>query len=113
MNELKPGDKIATIAMDAIINVPISGAFYARIQQCTFALLEQKMEEDPDGSKTNVILKELESRQPNDLWETLVTVNLALLYATEEAAKKQSLIQQQDAINFLPKDSESEASREN
>ncbi len=112
MAELKPTDKINTIALDAIINIPISGAFYSRIQQCTFALLQQKMTEDPNGTETNKILKELETREPNDLWETLVTVNLALLYATEEAAKEQKLVIQQNAVDFLPKDSDSEVSPE-
>jgi hypothetical protein len=112
MEQFKPGEKISTISMSSIIEVPISGAFYSRIQQCTFALLEQKMKDDPDGSETNKLLKELESREPKDLWELQLTINLALLFATEEAAGKQNLILKQDPNLFLPKDSQSEASPE-
>jgi len=113
MNELKPGDKIETIPFDAVLNIPISGAFYSRIQQCFYALLEQKMKDDPTGESTNKVLKELESRDPVDLWETLVTVNLALLYAADEAAKEQKIMVKREALDYVPKDASQEASPEN
>lgn len=112
MDELKPGDKITTVPFDAIINIPISGAFYSRIQQSFFALLQEKMTDDPTGFKVNERLKELETRDPEDLWETLVTIQLALLYAAEEAGTKQGVFIKEDALKFIPKDASPEASPE-
>ena len=112
MDELKPGDKISTIPFDAVINVPISGAFYSRMQASFFALLQEKMNEDPTGELTNKLLKELESREPANLWEMQVTVLLALLYAAENTAKEAGILRKEDAINFIPKATSQEASPE-
>lgn len=113
MDELKPGDKIATIPFDAIINIPISGAFYSRLQQCFYALMQEKMKDDPTGEQTSKLLKELESRQPNNVWEMQVTVILALLYSADTAAKEQNVMREEDAVNFIPKNSSPGASPEN
>lgn len=101
-DDLKPGDKVSVIPMDAVVQLPISGAFYSRIQQCFYALMESKIKEDPTGESTNAILKELETREPADLWETLVTVQLALLFAAEESAKEQGILIKKEALDFVP-----------
>ena len=112
MDDLKPGDKITTIPLDAIIKIPISGAFYARIQQAFFALLQEKMPEDPTGYKLNERLKELQTRDPEDLWEQQVTIYLALLYAAEESGREQGVLKEEAALDFVPKDASPEVSPE-
>lgn len=83
--------KIDILPEDALVNVTISGQFYKRIQTLLFALLEQKEIETVPG-----LLKELEIRNPSNLWEEQVVVYTALVYAVEEAAKEQNLIVNRD-----------------
>lgn len=113
MNDLKSNDKIATIPFGAILNVQISGAFYSRIQQLFYALLEEKIATDPTGFETNKILKELETREPIGKWEVTATLYLALLFAIEKAATEQKQLIQRDASEFFPKESSPKVSPEN
>ena len=112
MDELKPTDKITTVPFDSIVKVPISGAFYARLQQSFFALLQDKMPEDPTGFKVNAQLKELQTREPEDRWEELVTLHLAIIYGVEESGKEQGILKEETATNFIANDSSPEASPE-
>ena len=105
-NELHPGDKIKHIPFDALIDIQISGAFYADLQQQLFILLQQK--ESEGAEKVNKRLKELETEQPKDFWEFQVTTLLAILYATENAAKKQGHIVATEALDYLPKEDSTE-----
>jgi len=101
-NELHPGDKIKHIPFDALVDIQISGAFYADLQQQLFILLQQK--EGEGIEKVNQRIKELETRQPNDFWEFQITTLMAILYATENAAKKQGHIVETEALDYIPKE---------
>lgn len=107
-DQLDPNSKIKLIPNDTIVNIPISGAFIKKLQETLFYLLGQK-----EPTEVAKVIKELETREPNNFWEHEVTIYLALVYQAELVAKEGGHIIEKSVSEFLPKeDSSEEASPE-
>jgi hypothetical protein len=102
-SKLDLDSKVKVVANDTILTIPISGAFFSKLQQTLYHLLAQK----PPADVTRII-KELETRDAADFWEHEVTIYLALIYQLEEAAKKGNHIIEKPVTDFLPKEDPSE-----
>ena len=90
--------KIKTIPRDAMIDVTISGAFYERLQNCLFTLVNQNK---ATPEELVIIFKELETRQPKNFWESQVITYLALLVTLDEAANKQKLSKEEALSKYI------------
>jgi len=110
MDEIKPNDKVYVLPFEAIVKINISGAFFETLKQGAYTIMEQF---NGDIKEIPIILKELETRAPENFWEQQITTYLALLHAVEEGAKEQKLLVAHNASKFLPtNDSSPEASPE-
>lgn len=92
MTESNLNKNIETIPLDKLINIKVSGAYYASIQNLFYMILQEKAMDDPTGYKTAKLLEELGEREPKDKWETQVVLLFSLLRTIEEAAKSQNII---------------------
>jgi len=93
--------KINVFKPDAIIKLEISSSFYNKLQQLLFALVSEK---EPDI--VVLTLKELETREPQNMWEHHVMIYLALIAAADEAAVAQDLFVKKDLSDIFPSSAE-------
>jgi hypothetical protein len=102
--------EVDIIPYETIIDIPISGRFYERMQNCLFTLINEK---DEDPEVVVCILKELETRPPQNTWEEHLMVLLAVVYAVDNQAAEKGLTIKEKLSKFMPsKDSSQEASPE-
>ncbi len=107
--KLDSEDTIDFIPNDAIISIPVSGAFYAKLKETLYMLLSEQMD---NPAQLPIMLKELEARGPTDILEQHLTIYLALIYQIEKSAKENKLVVNGPIAKFTP-DPAPEASPEN
>jgi hypothetical protein len=108
-NKLDPNEELPVIMNDALIEITISGSFYNKLRRLLFEVMGQKSNEP---HTIPLILKELETREPNDLWEAQVTTYLALCHEIEEKATAQKKTTLKKVSDIMPDDPSEEASPE-
>jgi len=93
--------EIDVLPREAIVDISISGAFYERLQNCLYALLNTH----PDGQAGAAVrIKELDSSPPETLWDEQVLILLSLIYTIDQNAITGKLTIKDDIINYLKSD---------
>lgn len=100
LDPLKPDDLVNAIPKDKLITIQVSGLFYQRIQNNLFDIISQA----DDLAKVPVILEELKTREPVNIWETSVSILMALAYEIETKAKEQKAFTKTTVSTFLDND---------
>jgi hypothetical protein len=102
-------DQIAILPFDSLVTVEFSGRFYAKMQNLLFALMQEKSDKPEELA---LILKELETREPQNMWEEQVSILLAIIFEIDNQAAKQKVLVKKPLSDYLPKDDSPEASPE-
>ena len=82
-------DKLDILPFEALVKIEVNGHFYARMQNCLFALMQEK---EGTPNELAIILKELESREPQNLWEEQVSILLSIIFEIDSEAAKQGVM---------------------
>ena len=99
-------NKIDVIPSESLIKIEVSGQFYARMQNCLFALMGEKKD---NPNELAIILKELETREPQNLWEEQISILLSILFEIDNQASKQGIIVKKDVSDYLPPEASPES----
>lgn len=91
-------NQVEVIQPDKIVNIQVSGAFYARIHQLMYYFASKKSPEE-----FAKLLSEMSSREPLDNDEYHLLTTLCLLKEIEDKGREQKLTEMVD----IPKPSES------
>lgn len=101
MTEDNLNKTIESIPLDAIMNVQISGGFYASIQNLFYQVLQENAVDDPTGYNTAKILEDMENREPKNKWEQEIVILFSLMNSIEQAAKNQNKIKLETMDNIM------------
>jgi len=101
MSETNIPKNVETIPLDAIMNVQISGGFYASLQNLFYQVLQENAVDDPTGYHTAKILEEMQNREPKNKWEQEVVILFSLINSIEQAAKSQNKIKLETMDNIM------------
>ncbi len=91
-----PDKKVGTIPFDSILNVKVSGFYYARILQVA---TKYAHDNQLDLLKT---FEELKNREPKNIVEYNLVTLLSLCYAIEDAAQEQNIITERRLGDIMP-----------
>lgn len=93
---LDPNKKVGTIPFDAVINVKVSGFYYARVLQLVTAYAEQNQ---IDFLKC---IEELKTREPATPAEYNLVTLMSLCHAIETGAVEQNLVVEKKLGEIIP-----------
>lgn len=91
-----PNKKMGTIPFDSILNVKVSGFYYARILQVATSYAQDNQ---LDLLKT---FEELGKREPKNTVEYNLVTLLSLCFAIEEAAHEQNVVTERRLGDLIP-----------